>query len=39
MIPLLSYGLASGFSPTDNIRYLPVRLPDWEERLIAMFQT
>jgi spore maturation protein CgeB len=36
---LLSHGLSSGFSSVDETRYLPVRLPDWEDRLSAMFQT
>lgn len=36
---LLSHGLASGFSSVDEIRYLPVRLPDWEDRLNAMLRT
>ena len=35
---LLSLGLASGFSPLDDIRYLPVRLPDWENRLTDMLR-
>jgi spore maturation protein CgeB len=30
---LLCHGLASGFSSSDDIRYLPVRLPDWENHL------
>ncbi|WP_407313734.1 glycosyltransferase [Desulfosporosinus sp. SB140] len=30
---LLTQGLASGFSSEDIIRYLPVHLPDWEDRL------
>ena len=29
---LLSYGLASGFSSRDEIRYLPVHLPNWKSR-------
>ena len=36
---LLSYGLASGFSPMDEIRYLPVRLLDWEDCLTEMLRT
>ena len=36
---LLRLGLASGFSPTDNIRYLPVHLSDWEERLTEMLRS
>jgi spore maturation protein CgeB len=36
---LLCQGLASGFSATDCIRYLPVRLPDWEDRLTEMLRT
>jgi spore maturation protein CgeB len=36
---LLSHGLASGFSPIDKIRYLPVHLPDWENRLTEMLRT
>lgn len=30
---LLSQGLASGFSPSDDLRYLPVHSLDWEKRL------
>ncbi|MGI6119366.1 MAG: CgeB family protein [Desulfosporosinus sp.] len=30
---LISHGLSSGFSSGDEIRFLPVRLPDWENRL------
>jgi spore maturation protein CgeB len=36
---LLSLGLASGFSPMDDIRYLPVRFPDWESRLTDMLRS
>ncbi|MHB8076892.1 CgeB family protein [Desulfosporosinus fructosivorans] len=35
---LLSHGLASGFSSVDEIRYLPVRLPDWEARLTDLLK-
>lgn len=35
---LLSLGLASGFSSTDNIRYLPVHLSGWEERLTEILR-
>lgn len=31
--PLLTFGLASGFSEHDELRFLPVREPDWEEQL------
>lgn len=36
---LLTFGLASGFSDRDEIRYLPVRLPDWEVRLPALIRS
>ncbi|HEY8911168.1 MAG TPA: glycosyltransferase [Desulfosporosinus sp.] len=36
---LLSQGLASGFSSMDDLRYLPVRLPDWENRLNDLLKT
>lgn len=36
---LLCQGLASGFSPSDDLRYLPVRLTDWEERLPNLLKT
>lgn len=35
---LLSYGLASGFSPSDELHYLPVHLPDWKNRLPALLK-
>lgn len=31
--PIITYGLASGLAQSDEFRFLPVRLPDWEERL------
>lgn len=34
---LITYGLASGFSGSDEIRYLPVHLPDWENKLKDLF--
>jgi spore maturation protein CgeB len=36
---LLRHGLASGFSSVDEIRYHPVRLPDWEDRLTDLLRT
>ena len=36
---LLCYGLASGFSPTDEIHYIPVHQSGWEDNLIAMLKT
>lgn len=36
---LLRYGLTSGFSPMDTLFYLPVRLPDWEDRLRNLLKT
>lgn len=36
---LLSHGLASGFSSADEIRYLPVGLPDWEDHLTDLLKT
>lgn len=36
---LLCHGLASGFSPMDDIRSVPVHQSDWEERLTAMLRT
>lgn len=36
---LLYHGLASGFSHIDTIRYVPVRLPDWEDRLTNLLRT
>lgn len=36
---LLRYGLSSGFSSSDDIRYLPVRLPDWESHLHDMLKS
>jgi len=35
---LLQHGLASGFSSVDELRYLPVHLPDWEDRLTALLR-
>ncbi|CAA7600326.1 Glycosyl transferases group 1 [Acididesulfobacillus acetoxydans] len=31
--PLIAYGLISGLAPGDEFRFLPVRHPDWEDRL------
>lgn len=36
---LLRYGLTSGFSPLDTVCYVPVRLPDWEDRLCDLLKT
>lgn len=36
---LLCYGLASGFSPTDDLRYIPVHQAGWEDRLTALLKT
>ena len=36
---LLRHGLASGFPPIDEIRYLPVHLANWEECLINLLRT
>lgn len=36
---LLASGLASGFSTDDEIKYLPVHQPDWENRLENLFKT
>lgn len=31
--PIITYGFTSGLAPNDEFYFLPVRLPDWEERL------
>ena len=36
---LLCHGLASGFSPLDEIRYIPVHQSGWEDRLTTMLRT
>lgn len=36
---LLTQGLATGFLPSDEIRYLPVRLSDWEVRFQRLLPT
>ncbi len=36
---LLTHGLASGFEQGEEIRYLPVRLADWDNQLIHLIQT
>ncbi|AET66042.1 hypothetical protein Desor_0328 [Desulfosporosinus orientis DSM 765] len=36
---LLCHGLASGFSPSDEIRYIPVHESGWEDRLTTMLKT
>ncbi|MHB1651448.1 MAG: CgeB family protein [Desulfitobacteriaceae bacterium] len=36
---LLTHGLASGFPNTDELRYLPVHLPDWEAQLPPLIQS
>lgn len=36
---LLCQGLASGFSPLDDIRYVPVHQLGWEDRLISLIRT
>ncbi|EHQ87542.1 CgeB family protein [Desulfosporosinus youngiae] len=36
---LLRYGLASGFSPSDEIRYIPVHQSGWEGSLTALLRT
>ncbi|MBC2723286.1 glycosyltransferase [Desulfosporosinus sp.] len=36
---LLCQGLASGFSPLDDIRYIPVHLSGWEDRLSSLLRT
>lgn len=36
---LLCQGLSSGFSPIDNLRYLPVHFPNWENRLTELLRT
>ncbi|MCO1604110.1 CgeB family protein [Desulfosporosinus nitroreducens] len=36
---LLCQGLASGFSPLDDIRYIPVHQSGWEDRLTNLLKT
>lgn len=36
---LLTKGLSSGFSSIDTIRYLPVHLTNWEDRLTELLRT
>ncbi|MGC7871573.1 CgeB family protein [Desulfosporosinus sp. SYSU MS00001] len=37
--PLLNYGLASGFSANDDIRFLPVHLPNWDNLFEDLMRT
>lgn len=36
---LITYGLSSGFQPTDEIRYLPVCRDNWDQQLMNLLQS